>query len=155
MVCLSASASTVGSGGDSSRVDMVDDDESMSDCAMVYLLFLMSSVKGARKETFFDASKVGRDGAKDVFMLLVLGNGPLLNIDVILYATLYGTSIDRESTVDIDVAEEDVAELVRLGMSISEGVGIFAIAEGTSVAKGVSEGRCDFPPGVFNDCAGL
>lgn len=134
---------------------MVDDDESISDCAMVYLVFLISSVKGARKETVFDARNNGRVGAEDVLMLLVLGNGPLLDIEVMLYADLYGTSIDRESTVDSDIAEDDVAELVRLGMSVSEGVGVFDIADGTSVANGVSEGRGGFPPGVLRACAGL
>lgn len=132
-------------------MDIDDSDDWMSECATVYLVFLISSVKGARKATFFAAGNMGRDCAYDSLFRFGLGKGRLLRIEVMLYARVYGTSVEKESTVETEVmetAEDDVAEFVRLGMSVSKGVGALDIVEGTSVANGVKEGRFGLAPGV-------
>ena len=72
------------SGGDNSSVEIVEDEELMSECAIVYLLVWMLSVRGVRNVTFFGAGNIGLDCAKDIRLPLVLGIGPLLRIEVML-----------------------------------------------------------------------
>lgn len=100
------------SGGDSSKVDIVDIDDSRSECRIVYFSVVISSVNGARKATFFEVGNIGRDCEKFLLWLASLGNGLFVKIDVILYPSLYGTAADREPIVDTVSAElivDDVA----------------------------------------------
>ena len=76
------------SGGDSSSVEMVEMDESMSECLMVYFSVVISSVSGARNATFFAVGNIGRDCEKFLLWVPTLGRGLFVKIDVTLYASL-------------------------------------------------------------------
>lgn len=76
------------SGSDNSKVEIVDVDDSISECFIVYADVLMSSVNGVRKDTCFVAGNIALDCEKDILRVLLLGSGLLLNIDVMLYETL-------------------------------------------------------------------
>jgi len=80
---LSTSGLSV-SGGDSSRVDMVEIDDSMSECRIVYFSVVMSSVNGAANATFFDVGNIGLDCAKVLRWVEGFGSGLLVKIDVAL-----------------------------------------------------------------------
>ena len=134
--------------GDSSVV--VEDADSMSECAMVNLMFQMVSVKGARNDTLFAMGNIGRDCANDI-RLPPIDFAPLVRMEVMLYD-------GSGSTVDSDVVEspeDDVAELVKLGTSSSVGVGISFVQGGLLVARGVNIGRCTFDPDSLRAWAGL
>lgn len=124
----------------------------MSECLKVYLVFLTSSVNGARKPTFFNAGNIGRDCENDNFRCSLRGIGPFDNIDVALNGSLYGASNGVESTVEMDVMDVTEAVLERLelvvsssesGRDICEGESASAEASSTLVAIGVSTGFCD------------
>lgn len=93
------------SGGERSRVDMVEIDDSMSECRIVYLSVVISSVNGAAKATFFAVGNIGFDCAKVLRCVDGRGNGLLVKIDVALYVSLYGTVVGNESVVEIELAE--------------------------------------------------
>lgn len=54
-----ASPSDSASGGESSRVDIVEFEDSMSECRIVNFSVVMSSVRGARKATFLVTGNIG------------------------------------------------------------------------------------------------
>ena len=128
-------------GEGSSRVEIVDDEDSMSECAIMYLVVLMSSVKGARNATFFGVGNIGRGRANDVFLLLVFGRGPLLSIEGMLYASWYGASPRSESNVDTEDEEVSSGVLVEADRSALTGVDSLDVLAGTFVVNGVKEGR--------------
>jgi len=117
----------------------------MSECFIVYFSFLISSVNGARKATFFAAGNIGLDCAKVRRWLVLRGIGPLVRIELMLYASLYGISEDSDSTVETDDADDEGA---------SDAVDVasrpFSVAATMfAVARGDNAGRKDFAPGVF------
>lgn len=61
---------------------MVDDDDSISECLIVNLLVLISSVNGARKATFLDVGNIGRDWEKEAVRQRSRETGPLVKTDV-------------------------------------------------------------------------
>ena len=67
-------------GGGRLREEMVDEDDSRSMWAIVYFSVWMSSVRGARKETFFEDGNMGRVVVKDL-RLRCLGSGPFVRMD--------------------------------------------------------------------------
>lgn len=79
----------------------------------MYVSVVITSVRGARKVTFFAAGNMGLDGANVRLWLSTFGRGLLLKIETTLYASLYGTVSGSESIVDTECAEvvvdEDVA----------------------------------------------
>lgn len=79
-----SSPSVSTSGGESSRVEIVECEDSMSEWRRVNLSLVMSSVKGARKATFFETGNIGLDWAKVRRWLLLRGRGLLLRMDVTL-----------------------------------------------------------------------
>lgn len=84
--------------------DIVDWEDSISECASVYLTFLISSSSGVRKETFFSAGNSGLAAA------ILRGSsaraGLLERIEVRLWGCLYGITMVAES-VEADVRDED------------------------------------------------
>ena len=140
-------------------MEMVDEDESISLCAMVYFVVLISSVKGARKATFFAEGNIGLVCASDRLLRLSRGRGPLLNIDWTLYEILYGTSADNESIVETDVADVDDDDgiwsngSVALCSSVRNGVGFRDVSGDTLVVRGLRTGLR--APGLRNCAATL
>lgn len=65
------------------REEMVEQDDSRSEWAIVYLTVLISSSRGVRKETFFSAGKKGRAGA-----ILLVGAWLFRRMEVRLWACL-------------------------------------------------------------------
>jgi hypothetical protein len=59
-----STSSLVVSGGESSRVEMVETDDSMSEWRIVYFSVVMSSVNGAANATLFAVGNIGLDCAK-------------------------------------------------------------------------------------------
>lgn len=99
--------------GESSSVDIVDVDDSMSECFIVYVEVLMSSVNGVRNETCFVAGNIGFDCVRDILRVLLRGSGLLLRIDVTLYDTLYGIRSGAANISPVLTAELlDVDEIV-------------------------------------------
>jgi len=77
-----------------------------------------------------------------------------------LYASLYGTSVESESSVDtelVETADDNVksAESAELGRSVRNGVGLRVVSGGTLVEMADKDGRCAFAPGVLNCCGVL
>jgi hypothetical protein len=72
------------SGGESSRVEMVETEDSISEWRIVYLSVVISSVNGAAKATFFDVGNIGLDCAKVRRWVAGFGKGLLIRIDVAL-----------------------------------------------------------------------
>ena len=140
------------SGGDSSRVEMVEVDESMSEWLNVYFVVLISSASGARNATFFAAGNIGLDCANDIVRVRARGRGPLVRMEVTLNGSLYGISEDRESIVEleeIDAAEDEALSAVSAGSGswMHEGVDGDSVGTATtSVARGVSVGFFGFVP---------
>lgn len=135
-------------GGGSSSVEIVDEDDSMSECFNVYFSVLMSSVNGARNATFFVAGNIGFDCENVRRWLVLLGIGPLVRMDVTLKATLYGISEESESTVETDDAEfaEDDGASAAVGLSsrlCSVAAIMFVVASGDSACLK------DLDPGAF------
>ena len=75
---------SLASGGDSSSVEIVEADDSMSECRHVYFSVLISSSSGALNATFFAEGNMGFDCASPRLTLRVRGMGPLDRIDVVL-----------------------------------------------------------------------
>jgi hypothetical protein len=138
------------SGGDSSNVEMVDIDDSMSECRIVYRSVVMSSVSGARKATFFAAGNIGLDCANArLWFIPALGSGLLVKIEVTLYASLYGTAADSEPIVDTEVAEHAVDDVVS---ECSEAAGdndLVSFALILDVARFDNVGRLGLEPGTL------
>jgi hypothetical protein len=137
------------SGGDSSKVDMVDIDDSMSECRIVYRSVVMSSVSGARKATFLAAGNIGLVCANVLLWIPALGSGLLVKIDVTLYASLYGTDVDNEPIVDTEVAEQAVDDVVS---ECSEAAGdndLVSFALMLDVARLDNVGRLGLEPGTL------
>lgn len=63
---------------------MVDVDDSISECLIVYLVVWISSVKGALNATLFVAGNIGLDCANDVMRAGFRAIGLLSNIDFTL-----------------------------------------------------------------------
>ncbi|KAK3100868.1 hypothetical protein LTR53_018878, partial [Teratosphaeriaceae sp. CCFEE 6253] len=108
-----------------------------------------------RNATFFAAGNTGLDRAYGLRLLRVRGIGPLLKIEVMLYASMYGTSAERESSVEIeelDTADEEIKSGTSssLGSSVRKGVGRLLAPGETVVDNGVSAGR--FVPESFDCC---
>ena len=100
-----STSSLLVSGGESSRVEMVETEDSMSEWRIVYFSLMMSSVSGAAKATFFDVGNIGLDCANILRCVAGFGNGLLVRIDVALYVSLYGTDVGNESVVEMELAE--------------------------------------------------
>lgn len=120
----------------------------MSECFIVYFSFLMSSVKGARKATFFAAGNIGLDCANVRRWLVLRGIGPFVRIELTLYASLYGISEGSESTVDTEDAEaaEDEGASDAVGVT---GCACSVAAKMFAVARGDNAGREGLAPDVF------
>jgi hypothetical protein len=90
-----------------SSVEMVELEDSSSECAMVYLTVTISSSSGVRNDTFFSAGKSGLDavifrGASERARLLE-------RIEVRLWGCLYGIVIVAES-VEAEVSPDESVE---------------------------------------------
>jgi hypothetical protein len=124
----------------------VDVDDSMSECFRVYFSFLISSVSCVSNATFLAVENMGFDWEQSRRALLVRGRGPLERIDVVLCASLYGTTAGRESVVDVEVADEAVD-----GTSKIVEDDAWSQAEGSvDMDNEDNAGLCDRPPGVFS-----
>lgn len=137
------------SGGDSSSVEIVDIDDSMSECLMVYLSVVMSSVSGARKATFFAVGNIGRDCAKFLLWTPTLGIGLFVKIDVALYASLYGTEADKEPIVDTESAELAVDDVVSDWSEAAGDDDLKSFAVMLVVARLDNVGRLGLEPGAL------
>ena len=121
----------------------------------MYISVLISSVKGARKATFFAAGNIGRDRANDRRLFWLRGIGPFVRIDVMLYASLYGHSAGKESTVETDAVDTADEEVIsgESEISVRRGVGMRSL---TGVTDAVDKGvRAGFrAPGALSDACG-
>jgi hypothetical protein len=115
---------------------------------MVYFSVVISSVKGARNATFFDAGNIGRDCAKALLWTPTLGMGLFDKIDVMLYASLYGTDADREPIVDIEFAELTVDEVVSDCSEVAGDDDLMSVAIMLEVERFDNVGRLGLEPGA-------
>jgi len=118
----------------------VGDEETRSACAMVYLVVVISSVRGALNATLFCAGNIDRECVKQLRFRFGLGIGPLHKMDWALYPSVYGTWPGRESTVEAEEDEVSSGVSITAELSSSAGVTWFEETEGTLVASGVKDG---------------
>jgi len=138
------------SGGESSRVEMVETDDSMSEWRIVYFAVVISSVNGAAKATFFAVGNIGFDCAKVLREVVGFGNGLLVKIDVALYVSLYGTDVGNESVVEMELAEV-VLDAVESRLSKATGEDVTMSCEVMlEVARFDSVGRLGLLPAALN-----
>ena len=137
------------SGGDSSSVEMVEMDDSISECRIVYFSVVISSVSGARNATFFAVGNIGRDCAKFRLWAPTLGRGLFVKIEVTLYASLYGTDADRDPMVDTESAELAVCIVVSECSEADGDDDLVSFALMLDVARVDNVGRLGREPGVF------
>jgi hypothetical protein len=145
---LSSSGFSV-SGGDSSSVEMVEIEDSMSECLMVYRSVVISSVSGARNATFFAVGNIGRDCEKVFLWTPTLGKGLFVKIDVMLYASLYGTAADKDPIVDTESAELAVCIVVSECSETDGDDELVSFALMLDVARFDNVGRLGREPGTL------
>jgi hypothetical protein len=98
-------------------VERVDTEASRSECARVYLIVVISSSSGVRKDTRFSAGNMGRDAA--ILRDIIECTGLLASIETRLCGCLYGIEMVADScdSCEVDVTAEDSVD-AELGVGV-------------------------------------